>query len=27
VKAGGIELTQAEFDQLDRVGLKRGTQG
>ena len=27
VKAGGIELTQAEFDQLDRVGLKRGTPG
>jgi aryl-alcohol dehydrogenase-like predicted oxidoreductase len=27
VKAGRIELTQAEFDQLDRVGLKRGTQG
>ena len=27
VKAGGIELTPAEFDQLDRVGLKRGTQG
>ena len=23
VKAGDIELTQAEFDQLDRVGLKR----
>ena len=27
VKAGGIELTQAEFNQLDRVGLKRGTPG
>jgi pyridoxine 4-dehydrogenase len=27
VKAGEIELTQAEFDKLDRAGLKRGTQG
>ena len=27
VKAGEIVLTQAEFDQLDQVGLKRGTQG
>ena len=27
VKAGEIALTQAEFDQLDQVGLKRGTQG
>jgi pyridoxine 4-dehydrogenase len=27
VKAGEIELTQAEFDTLDRVGIRRGTQG
>ncbi len=27
VKAGEIELTAEEFDQLDRVGLKRPTQG
>ena len=27
VKAADIELTQDEFDQLDRVGIKRGTQG
>jgi len=27
VKAGDIELTQAEFDKLDRAGLPGGTQG
>ncbi len=27
VKAGDIELTQVEFDQLDRVGIKRGAKG
>jgi aryl-alcohol dehydrogenase-like predicted oxidoreductase len=27
VKAGEIELTALEFDTLDRVGIKRGTQG
>jgi aryl-alcohol dehydrogenase-like predicted oxidoreductase len=27
VKAGEIELTAQEFDTLDRVGIKRGTQG
>ena len=27
VKAGAIELTQDEFDTLDRVGLKRGARG
>ena len=27
VKAGEIVLTQAEFEQLDRVGIRRGSQG
>jgi pyridoxine 4-dehydrogenase len=27
VKAGEIELTQAEFDQLDRIGLRQGSPG
>jgi pyridoxine 4-dehydrogenase len=27
MKAGDIELTQAEFDALDRIGVKGGTQG